>query len=77
MSITFTALGGIGLVLSSSRDVSDRVLQRVGWVNALWVGAFLILSWVYRVPPPLISAVLIEVFVVAALVAGGRPERRA
>jgi hypothetical protein len=77
MSITFTALGGICLVLSSSRDVSDRVLQRVGWVNAVWVGAFLILSWMYRIPPPLISAVLIEVFVVAALVAGGRSERRA
>lgn len=68
MSITLGALGLINLVLAASSDIPDSVLQRVGWLNLVWVGAFLALSWHYRIPPPLISAIVIEVFVLAALV---------
>lgn len=68
MSITFAALGLMSLVAAASPEIPDRILRRIGWVNAVWVGGVLILSWAYRIPPPLISAVIIEVFVVAALV---------
>jgi hypothetical protein len=67
MSITFAALGAINLSLAASADVSDGVLRRVSWVNLLWVGVFLVLSWKHQIPPPLISAVVIEFFVVASL----------
>lgn len=70
MSITLAALGLINLVLAGSASVPDAVLRSVGWVNLIWVGVFLVLNWVCRIPPPLISAVLIEVAVVGALWTG-------
>ena len=69
MSITLGALGLMNLVLAASRDATEGLLQRVGVVNAVWVGAFLALNLVYRIPPPLICAVLIEAFVLGALLA--------
>ena len=66
-SITVGALGLINLSLAAISETPDRVLRCVSWVNAVWVGAFLILSWVYRIPPPLISLVVIETVVVASL----------
>jgi hypothetical protein len=67
MSITFVALGWINLLLAASPDISGRVLRRVSWANAVWVGAFLILAWVYRAPPALIPAAIIEVVVIGSL----------
>jgi len=67
MSITFAALGLINLLLAASPDVSGRVLRQVSWANALWVGAFLILTAMCRIPPGLISAVIIELAVVGSL----------
>lgn len=67
MSITFAALGLLNLLLASSRDATDGLLRRIGWLNAIWVGAFLALNFIYRIPPPLICATVIEIFVVAAL----------
>ena len=75
MSITFAALGVINLVLAANPDTPPRLLRSVSWVNALWVGAYLILSWSYRIPPGLISGVIIELAVVAALLAPGRVSR--
>ena len=68
MSITFGALGLLNLVVASSRETSASLLRRLTWVNAIWVGAFLILSWAYRVPPPLISAVIIEAVILLDLI---------
>jgi hypothetical protein len=67
MSVTFAALGVINLVAAASADVPDRVLRRIAIVNFLWVGVFLVLGWNYKIPPPLISAAIIEVFVAASL----------
>jgi hypothetical protein len=67
MSITLFALGLLNLVLASSRDTTDRLLRNAGWVNSVWVGAFLVLNLVYRILPPLICAVVIEAFVLLAL----------
>lgn len=68
MSITLAALGLMNLVLAGSAAAPDGLLRRVSWVNLIWVGAFLALNWMMRIPPPLISAVLIELAVVGALV---------
>src|SRR5436309_2649294 len=54
MSITFAALGAINMLLAASTQISDSLLRRVAWANVLWVGVFLILAWIYQVPPPLI-----------------------
>ena len=67
MSVTFTALGLINLLLASTPETSARLLRRVAWANALWVGAFLILTSIYQIPPPLICAIAIELAVVASL----------
>jgi hypothetical protein len=67
MSVTFVALGVVSLVLSASRDVSDRVLRRITWIYFAWVGAFLVLNAVYRIPPSLISGALIELALLVSL----------
>ena len=75
MSITFFALGLMNLVVAASADTSASLLRRLTWLNALWVGAFLILAWRYQVPPPLISAVIIEAVVAVSLIL--RPTKQA
>ncbi|HEV2688747.1 MAG TPA: hypothetical protein VGV35_09340 [Bryobacteraceae bacterium] len=67
VSLTFAALGSINLSLAAISETPDRVFRRVSWMNALWLGALLFVACVYRVPPPLISAVIIEVVVIASL----------
>jgi len=66
MSITFAALGSLNLLIAASPDVTDDLLRRLTWVNILWVGALLMLSIAYRIPPPLISAVVIEAVLLAS-----------
>jgi len=69
MSITLAALGLLNLLVAGSAAVPDAILRRVSWVNLIWVGAFVALNWAYRLPPPLISGLLIEAAVVGALLA--------
>lgn len=69
MSITFAALGAINLVLAAS-DASDRLLRRVSWANLVWIVAFIALSYAYRIPPALISGVVIAIFVAASIAVG-------
>ena len=69
MSVTLTALGLLNLTLAAAKDASDLLLRRVSWVNLLWVTAFVIVCWTYRIPPPLLSGLVIDVFVVASLIA--------
>jgi hypothetical protein len=68
LGVTFAALGVTNLMLAAIPETPDRVLRAAGWVNALWVGAFLILNWVYRVPPPLIFGTILGIAVVASLI---------
>ncbi|HYL75687.1 MAG TPA: hypothetical protein VEU96_15860 [Bryobacteraceae bacterium] len=75
-TISFAALGLINLLLAATPETPGRVLRRVGRANALWVGAFLILAWIYRIPPPLISAVVIELVVLASLLPSQRRDQR-
>ena len=71
-AITFAGLGLISLTLAAISETPERVLRRVSWINALWVGGVLIVCWIYRVAPPLISVVIIEVAVIGSLL---RPAR--
>jgi hypothetical protein len=75
MSITFAGLGLINVVAAASPDVPDRILRRMSWVNLLWVGASVVLNWMCRIPPPLISSVILELVVAASLVTTPRSQR--
>ncbi len=65
MTVTFAAIALLNLALV--RAISDQALQRVVWINVIWVAAFTSLCAFYQVPPPLISGVLIELPLAAAL----------
>ena len=68
MGVVCAALGAMNLMLAAIPETPYRVLRAAGFVNALWVGTFLILNWVYRVPPPLIFGTILGVAVAASLV---------
>lgn len=68
MTVLMVALGVTGLVLAASRSVSSAVIRTVTWLYLLWVAAFIVVGYYYRVPPPVISGVLIEAALIAALV---------
>lgn len=72
MSITFLALGVIGLMLTGSQSVSSGVIRRMTWFYLLWNGAFTVLCYSYRVAPPLICGVLIEATLVIALLTSAK-----
>jgi hypothetical protein len=66
MSITFAALGILNLVLASAA-IPDALLRRIIRINAAWVAASIALCIYYKVPPPLISGVVIEIPLIAAM----------
>jgi hypothetical protein len=68
LSTAFAGLGVMNLTLAAIPETPDRVLRAAAWVNALWVAAFLILSWAYRVPPPLIFGAIVGIAVAASLI---------
>jgi len=68
MSITFAALGLMNLVVAATRETPTGLLRRLTWVNAIWVGAFMLVGWHYRVPPPFISAAILEAVIVLDLI---------
>jgi hypothetical protein len=66
MSVMLAALGGMNLIIAAVAD--DRVVRIISWANFVWVGAFGLVCLHYWVPPPLVCAGLIEVFVLGAIV---------
>jgi hypothetical protein len=76
LGVAFAALGTMNLMLAAIPETPGRVLRAAGWVNALWVGAFVVLNWVYRVPPPLIFGTILWVAVAASLVELRRYDER-
>ena len=58
MTICLVGMGTIGLALGASSDASPRLLARVAAVMTATSAALAALSYVYRVPPPLISFVV-------------------
>jgi hypothetical protein len=68
LGVVFAALGLMNLMLAAIPETPGRVLRAAGWINVLWVAGFLILNWVYRVPPPLIFGAIVGIAVAASLV---------
>jgi hypothetical protein len=71
MTVTFVALGVLNLALAVEPDITPRFLRRVIVINAIWVAAFTALSFFYRIPPPLISGIVIEIPLLIALILPG------
>jgi hypothetical protein len=68
MSVTFFGLAALNAVVVWHRDTTPALLRTAALVNAVWVAAFVVVCYVYRVPPPLICGVLILPFFVLAWV---------
>ena len=68
MSITFGAIATLNLILANSDDFRDTLMHKLKWVNAAWVGAFLVASAVWPFQPPFICATFIELLLMASLV---------
>jgi len=68
MSLTFAAIGMLVIAIASSTGVTDRLLRRVAWINALWLAALVALNVVYRLPPPTIAGTLALLTFLAALI---------
>jgi hypothetical protein len=68
LGVALAGLGVMNLVLAAIPETPGRVLRAVGWVNALWVAALVMLSWVYRIPPPLIAGTIVGIAVAASLI---------
>jgi hypothetical protein len=69
MTITFAALGILNLVLASPA-IPGTLLRRIVRINAAWVAAFIALCLYYKVAPPLILGIVIEIPLVAAMFKG-------
>ncbi len=72
MSIMLLWLGMQNLLVAMV-DESGKMIRRFALVNIIGVGALIALYWYYRIPPPLISFVVVEiVFLLAILI----PDRK-
>ena len=67
MSVTFFALAALNAVIVWHRDTTPALLRSVTVLNLVWVAGFIGVCWLYAVPPPLISGVLIWPFFLIAL----------
>jgi hypothetical protein len=69
MTVTFSGFGVLNLALAADRNLPGPLLRRVVRINVLWVAVYTALCAYYRIPPPLICGILIEIPLVAALLA--------
>ena len=67
MTVLMVGLGATGLVLAASRSVSSDVIRTLTWIYLGWDAAFTIIGYYYRVPPPVISGVLVGLALITAL----------
>ena len=66
MTVTFFALAAMNAVILWHRDTTSALLRAVTALNVVWLAAFVAVCWFYRVPPPLISGILIWPFFLIA-----------
>ena len=72
MSIALFLLGLQNLLVAMVNE-SGKMIRRFALVNIIGVGALIALYWYYRIPPPLISFVIVEiVFLLAIMI----PDRK-
>jgi hypothetical protein len=72
MSICLVGIGALGMAVGSSPEVSPGILTRVAVVMTAISAALAMLSFVYRIPPPLISFVVTTILFAIASVATKR-----
>jgi hypothetical protein len=68
MTVTLVALAALALVLAADRQVPARALRRVAVTPAIASGVLTAICFIYRVPPPLISFVVVTVLYAGATV---------
>ena len=66
MTVTFFALAAMNAVVLWHRDTTPALLRAIAALNVVWLAAFVVICWVYRVPPPLISGLVIWPFFLVA-----------
>ena len=66
MSVTFFALAAMNAVVLWHRDTTAPLLRAVTALNLVWLAAFIAVCWIYRVPPPLVSGIVIWPFFLVA-----------
>jgi hypothetical protein len=68
MSVLLFALAAVNLVVAKSRETSDALVRRCGLVSALAVGAMVLASYHYKIPPPFMTLAIVEILFVLSLV---------
>jgi hypothetical protein len=66
MTVTFVALAAMNAVILWHRDTTPALLRAATALNVAWLADFVLVCWIYRVPPPLISGVVIWPFFLVA-----------
>ena len=66
MTVTFFALAAVDALLVWHRDTTAALLRAAALLNMVWLAAFIAVCWFYRVPPPLISGIVIWPFFLIA-----------
>ena len=66
MTVTFVALAAMNALILWHRDTTSALLRAVSALNVVWLAAFVLVCWIYRVPPPLISGIAIWPFFLVA-----------
>lgn len=67
MSISLLFLGLQNLITLAFAGENSKLVQRLTLLNLIGVGALAILNAIYRLPPPLISFVVVEVILLLSL----------
>jgi len=72
MSLCLVGTGALGIALGASSEVSPGILKRVATVLTIVSAALAVLSYAYRIPPPLVSFVVLTLVFAAASVKTNR-----
>ena len=68
MSITFFALTAVNLILAFHADATTALRRTAAGVSVAWLLAFDVLCYVYRIPPPLVSGIVVTIAFAIAFV---------
>src|SRR5262245_27157287 len=71
LSVTYVALGAITLLIALG-EADARLHRRVAWLDTISIGVLVAVYAYYRVPPPLVSTVVVEALLVVALIRSRR-----
>ena len=67
MTVCLLSIGALGLVVAADRDATPRLLSRVALVLAIMSAVLTALYFFYRIPPPLISMMVVTLLFAGAV----------